>query len=148
MAFERGYHMHYGWLGDAGLSRPVYDTAAACVLSPMSEGVRLTTGVELTDRDAPDRHDQVVLAETAVRSVLPLGARLQATPWRGSRPTLPDSRPAIGPATGLAGLWLAFGHQHIGFSTGPGTAALLGAMVDNEALPIDAKPFSPGRFGL
>ena len=148
MAFERGYHMHYGWGGEVALTRPVYDTAAACVLSPMNEGLRLTTGVELTDRDAPDSHDQLTMAESAVRSVLPLGERMQATPWRGSRPTLPDSRPMIGPATGHAGLWLAFGHQHIGFSTGPGTAALLGAMVGGEAPPIDAKPFSPGRFGL
>ena len=148
MAFERGYHMHYGWGGESALTRPVYDTAAACVLSPMAEGVRLTTGVELTDRDAPDNHDQRMMAETSVRSVLPLGERLQAQAWRGSRPTLPDSRPMIGPAAGHAGLWLAFGHQHIGFSTGPGTAALLGAMVDQEASPIDPEPFSPGRFGL
>jgi D-amino-acid dehydrogenase len=148
MAFERGYHMHYGWTGEAALTRPVYDTAAACVLSPMSEGVRLTTGVELTDRDAPNNLTQLGLAETSVRSVLPLGERLQATPWRGSRPTLPDSRPMIGPASRHKGLWLAFGHQHIGFSTGPGTAAMLGAMVDGQVSPIDTRPFSPARFGL
>lgn len=148
MAFERGYHMHYGWTGEAALARPVYDTAAACVLSPMSEGVRLTTGVELTHRDAPDNHRQLKLAETAVRSVLPLGERLQEAPWRGSRPTLPDSRPVIGQASKHRGLWLAFGHQHIGFSTGPGTAAMLGAMVDGQVSPIDASPFSPSRLGL
>ena len=148
MAFERGYHMHYGWTGEAALTRPVYDTEAACVLSPMSEGVRLTTGVELTDRDAPNNLTQLSLAENAVRAVLPLGERLQDAPWRGSRPTLPDSRPVIGQASNHKGLWLAFGHQHIGFSTGPGTAAVLGAMVDGQASPIDALPFSPSRLGL
>lgn len=148
MAFERGYHMHYGWTGDTRLTRPLYDTAAACVLSPMSEGVRLTTGVELTGRDAPNNLTQLGLAETAVRAVLPLGERLQAEPWRGSRPTLPDSRPVIGQASKHKGLWFAFGHQHIGFSTGPGTAALLGAMVDGQATPIAAAPFDPARFGL
>lgn len=148
MAFERGYHMHYGWSGGAALTRPVYDTAAACVLSPLADGLRLTTGVELTDRDAPNNLSQLELAEASVRSVLPLGDRLQRDPWRGSRPTLPDSRPMIGPATGHKGLWLAFGHQHIGFSTGPGTAAMLGAMVDGQAPPIATAPFSPARFGL
>jgi D-amino-acid dehydrogenase len=91
---------------------------------------------------------QLNLAEASVRKVLPLGERLEGGHWRGSRPTLPDSRPVIGPATDRAGLWLAFGHQHIGFSTGPGTAALLGALVDGEAPAIDARPFAPGRFRL
>lgn len=148
MAFERGYHMHYGWNGEAALTRPVYDTAAACVMSPMQGGVRLTTGVELTARDAPDNTGQLVAAERSVRAVLPLGDRLQDVPWRGARPTLPDSRPVIGAASKHPGLWLAFGHQHIGFSTGPGTAAVLGALVDGQVPPIDAGPFRPARFGL
>ncbi|SFM77707.1 FAD-dependent oxidoreductase [Variovorax sp. OV329] len=44
MAFERGHHMHYGAAPDARLSRPVYDTAGGYVLSPMEQGLRLTTG--------------------------------------------------------------------------------------------------------
>lgn len=148
MAFERGYHMHYGWRGEAALTRPVYDTTAACVMSPMLDGLRLTTGVELTARDAPDNMSQLDAAERAVRSVLPLGDRLQDTPWRGARPTMPDSRPVIGAASKHPGLWLAFGHQHIGFSTGPGTAAVLSALVDGQTPPIDAGPFRPARFGL
>jgi len=148
MAFERGYHMHYGWAGDTPLTRPVYDTAAACVLSPMRQGLRLTTGVELTHRDAASDFGQLDAAEAAVRAVLPLGQRLDAAPWRGARPTLPDSRPVIGQASRHPGLWLAFGHQHIGFSTGPGTAAMLGAMLDGQAPAVDALPFSPARLGL
>jgi D-amino-acid dehydrogenase len=114
----------------------------------MQAGVRLSTGVELTQRDAPSRPTQLNAAEQAVRAVLPLGKRLDASPWRGARPTLPDSRPVIGAASGHPGLWLAFGHQHIGFSTGPGTAMVLGALLDGQATPIDARPFRPSRFGL
>jgi len=148
MLYERGYHMHYGWNGVQPLVRPVYDTGAACVLAPMGAGLRLSTGVELNDLDAPGSTAQLDMAERAVRSCLPLGARLDAQPWKGARPTLPDSRPAIGPSGQIPGLWLALGHQHIGFSTGPGTAALLGSLVDGEAAPFDAEPFSPTRFGL
>jgi D-amino-acid dehydrogenase len=148
MAFERGYHMHFDWRGDGPLTRPVFDTAASCVLSPMQAGIRLSTGVELTQRDAPSRFAQLNAAEQAVRAVLPLGKRLDTSPWRGARPTLPDSRPVIGPASGHPGLWLAFGHQHIGFSTGPGTATVLGALLDDQVVPIDARPFRPSRFGL
>ncbi|MDD0840388.1 FAD-binding oxidoreductase [Curvibacter sp. HBC61] len=146
MAYERGYHRHFQPQDGATLGRPVYDTGGAYVLSPMAQGLRLTSGVELTDLDAPRQPLQLALAEDAARQAFPLGARLEAEPWMGSRPTLPDSRPMIGEAPGQPGLWLAFGHQHIGFSTGPGTAALLGALMAGETPAIDAAPFRPGRF--
>ena len=47
---------------------------------------------------------------------------------------------------GQRNLWLAFGHQHIGFSTGPGTGAILAALMAGEAAPIDATPFRAERF--
>lgn len=146
MAFERGYHMHYAGQGAAALRRPVYDTAGAYVLSPMERGLRLTTGVELADRDAAPSAAQLDLAERAARQAFPLGRRLDDQAWLGCRPTLPDSRPMIGEAPRHPGLWLALGHQHIGFSTGPGTAALLGALMFGEPAPIDPSPFRPGRF--
>lgn len=147
MGFERGYHMHYA-AGDGAppLQRPVYDTGGGYVLSPMEQGLRLSTGVELTGRDAPANLAQLELAETAARQALPLGGRLESAPWMGRRPTLPDSRPIIGPAPGRRGLWLAFGHQHIGFSTGTGTARLLGAQMFGQPLPLDARPFRAERF--
>lgn len=146
MAFERGYHMHYGAAGDATLTRPVYDTGGAYVLSPMEQGLRLSTGVQMTARDAPPNLMQLELAEQSARQAFPLADRREAQPWLGSRPTLPDSRPIIGECPGRPGLWLAFGHQHIGFSTGPGTAALLGAMIAGETSPIDPAPFRANRF--
>lgn len=146
MAFERGYHMHYTAQGGARLHRPVYDTGGAYVLSPMEGGLRLTTGVELTDRDAPPNLAQLGLAERAARQAFALGDRSMPQAWLGSRPTLPDSRPMVGAAPGQTGLWLAFGHQHIGFSTGPGTAQLLAALMHDETPTIGVAPFRPERF--
>lgn len=146
MAFERGYHMHYSATGDASLGRPVYDTGGAYVLSPMEQGLRLSTGVQLTRRDAPRNLAQLDLAERAAREAFPLEHRLEPEAWLGSRPTLPDSRPIIGELPRHPGLWLAFGHQHIGFSTGPGTARLLASLMLDEACEIDPLPFAPERF--
>ncbi|BEP51704.1 MULTISPECIES: NAD(P)/FAD-dependent oxidoreductase [Variovorax] len=146
MAYERGYHMHYGAAGGASLGRPVYDTGGGYVLSPMEQGLRLSTGVQLTDREAPRNLAQLDLAERAAREAFPLEERLDKEAWLGSRPTLPDSRPVIGECPGRPGLWLAFGHQHIGFNTAPGTAALLGAMMAGEACAFDPAPFRPSRF--
>ena len=146
MAYERGYHMHYAAPGTSQLARPIYDTAGAYVLSPMEQGLRLTSGVELTDLDAPANPLQLDLAEAAARQAVDMGERLEPTPWLGRRPTLPDSRPIIGAMPGQRNLWLAFGHQHIGFSTGPGTGAMLAALMSGEASPIDATPFRAERF--
>lgn len=145
MAFERGYHMHYAPGSGPALGRPVYDTGGGYVLSPMARGLRLTTGVELDDCEAPARPVQLDLAETRAREALDLGARLDSQAWLGRRPTLPDSRPMIGQAPRHPGLWLALGHQHIGFSTGPGTASILGELMSGEGGERHAA-FRPGRF--
>ncbi len=145
MAFERGYHMHYAPGSGPALGRPVYDTGGGYVLSPMARGLRLTTGVELDDCEAPARPVQLDLAETRAREALDLGARLDSQAWLGRRPTLPDSRPMIGQAPRHPGLWLALGHQHIGFSTGPGTASILGELMAGEGGERHAA-FRPSRF--
>ena len=146
MGYERGYHMHFAPRGNATLGRPVYDTAGGYVLAPMSRGLRMTTGVELNRPGAPPDPRPVRLAEARLREAFPIDGALDDTPWMGSRPTLPDARPVIGAAPGRAGLWLAFGHQHIGFSTGPGTARLLAEMMAGETPSIDPEPFRPERF--
>lgn len=148
MAYERGYHMHYAREGASSLTRPIYDSGGGYVLSPMEMGMRLTSGVELTDFDAPKNGAQLAMAEAAARQAVPLGERLESEPWLGRRPTMPDSRPVIGGAKSHPRLWMAFGHHHIGLSTGPGTGVLLADVMSQEAPHIDATPFAPGRFGL
>ncbi|MET3515138.1 D-amino-acid dehydrogenase [Pseudacidovorax sp. 1753] len=148
MAYERGYHRHFGARPDATLGRPVYDIGGGYVLSPMEMGLRMSTGVELADIDAPKADAQLQLAETAAREAFPLADYRDSEPWLGRRPTLPDSRPAIGRARSHPSLWFAFGHQHIGLSTGPGSAQLLANLMDGAESPIDPRPFAPARWGL
>ncbi|MGW9064118.1 NAD(P)/FAD-dependent oxidoreductase [Achromobacter animicus] len=146
MAFERGYHMHYSGRDGARVTRPVYDTGGGYVLSPMARGLRLSTGVELNACEAPARPEQLNLAEQRAREAFPLGDRLDAAAWLGRRPTLPDSRPMIGEAPRHPGLWLALGHQHIGFSTAPGTAKVLAELMLDGAAASRHAAFRPGRF--
>ncbi|OWT68880.1 MULTISPECIES: FAD-binding oxidoreductase [unclassified Achromobacter] len=146
MAFERGYHMHFGTRNGATLNRPVYDVAGGYVLAPMEQGIRLGSGVELNDRDADPDTTQLDICERTARAIFPLADRLESIPWLGRRPTLPDSKPVIGETPGRRGLWLAFGHQHIGFNTSAGTAALLGALMYGDKPPVDPQPFRAARF--
>lgn len=147
LAVKRGYHMHYGVPDGASLSRPVLDEEGGYVITPMEQGIRLTTGVEFARRDARKTPVQLEWTEPRARELFPLGPRLEAEPWMGCRPAFPDMLPAIGPAPGRPGLWLAIGHQHLGFTLGPATGRLIAEMMSGAVPFTDPAPFSPARFG-
>ena len=147
---ERGQHVHLSPPSGPALNRPIHDTAHAYVLSPMREGYRLTTGVELNDLSRPPSSHaswQLSQAVGAVQAALNVGPVMPEPAWLGCRPTLPDSRPMIGAAGGRwPGLWLALGHQHIGLSTGPASGEMLAQLMLGEPTAVDPLPFSPTRF--
>lgn len=146
LAYERGYHQHFSLLGAHALSRPFYDAAGAYVASPMDQGLRLSSGVEFNDLDAGPQIEQWQQAESAAREAMELGPAQEPARWLGSRPSLPDSRPMIGESRRHPRLWMAFGHQHIGLSTGAGTGEVLADLVCGRMPSISAKPFCPSRF--
>ena len=145
LAFERGYHREFRPHPARSLRRPIYDIDGGFIMTPMEQGIRVTSGVELTDRDAPSSFAQLDQVVPLARGVMEFGDAV-GEPWRGSRPTLPDSLPMIGPVRRHAGLWLAFGNQHIGFTTGPATGAAIAAMIGGAPPPYDVTPFAPGRY--
>lgn len=146
LGFKRGYHMHYAATDGAAPRHPLCDVDAGFVLTPMARGIRLTTGIELAARDAPSDSWQLDQAERIARRIMPLGERLDAEPWRGARPCLPDMLPIIGSAPRHRGLWLAFGHAHHGFTLGPATGRLLAEMMTRQAPFCDPAPFAADRF--
>ena len=146
LAVKRGYHMHYAAADGAGLSRPVLDEEGGYVITPMDQGIRLTTGVEFARRDAHKTPVQLDWTEPLARELFPLGPRLEAEPWMGCRPAFPDMLPVIGPAPGRPGLWLAIGHQHLGFTLGPATGRLIAEMMSGATPFTDPAPFSAARL--
>ena len=145
LAFERGYHREFRPNPARTLRRPIYDIDGGFIMTPMEQGIRVTSGVELTDRDAPSSFAQLDQVVPLARGVVEFGEPVGEV-WRGARPTLPDSLPMIGPAPRHAGLWLAFGNQHIGFTTGPATGAAIAAMIEGAPPPYDVTPFAPSRY--
>lgn len=146
LGFKRGYHMHYEVASQSAPRHPICDAQAGFVLTQMQGGVRLTTGIELADRDAPSDPWQLDQAEQVARRLIPLGRRLDAELWRGARPCLPDMLPVIGRAPRHPTLWFAFGHAHHGFTLGPVTGRLLAEAMIGEPTFCDLRPFSPERF--
>jgi D-amino-acid dehydrogenase len=146
IAVKRGYHMHYSLKGNATLTRPISESETGYVLSPMAMGVRLTTGAEFADRDAPPTPVQLAACEPVARQVVPLDQRLQPKPWMGARPCSPDSTPIIDAMPGNSGMWFAGGHGHWGFGLGAVTGRLVAELVSGTTPIVDPKPFSLARF--
>ena len=146
MAVKRGYHRHFRGQGNAALSRPVVDTDFGYLITPMEQGIRLTTGIEIAARDAPPTPVQFDRLMPRARALFPLGERADEKTWMGSRPCFPDSRPVIGPAPGLTGLWLAIGHAHWGLTLGPATGRLIAEMMAGEVPFCDPSPYRAERF--
>ncbi|MBP5119502.1 FAD-binding oxidoreductase [Pseudomonas protegens] len=146
LAIKRGYHMHYAALPGTRLQHPILDPVGGYVLAPMVGGIRLTTGIEFADRDDPINEIQLRRCEALARNFYPLGERLDAEPWLGRRPCLPDMCPVIGPAPRHPGLWFNFGHAHHGLTLGPVSGHLLAQMVTGETPFTDPTPYRAERF--
>lgn len=146
LAAKRGYHQHFVALRDASLARPVVDAENGFVITPMEQGIRLTTGIELDRRDAPGRGEQIARVTSLARELFPLGPPVESTPWLGRRPSFPDSLPAVGRAPRHEHLWLDFGHAHQGFTLGPATGRLLAELMTGGSPSVDPGPYSPERL--
>ena len=147
LGIKRGYHLHLAPRGNAVLDHPVLDSDFGYLLAPMNRGIRLTTGVEFARRDAPPTPIQLRRALPRAHALFPLGDAVDAKPWIGARPCLPDMLPVIGKAPRHAGLWFDFGHQHHGLTLGPATGRLLAEMMTGETPFADPGPFAAERFG-
>jgi len=147
LGVKRGYHLHLKASGNAVLNHPVLDSDLGYLLAPMNQGIRLTTGVEFARRDAPPRPIQLEKALPRAHALFPLGEAVDAKPWMGARPCLPDMLPVIGRAPRHPGLWFDFGHQHHGLTLGPVTGRLLAEMMTGMAPFADPLPFAADRFG-
>lgn len=143
---ERGYHRHFSLTQGSVLNRPIYDAAAAYVMSPMDEGVRILTGVELAQPDSPVNYAQMTAAVAEAQKSLPLELSDDTTVWMGSRPSTPDGLPVIGFPAKHDRIVFAFGHGHIGMSTAPITGKLVSNLILQQPVSVPIGPFSPNRF--
>jgi D-lysine oxidase len=146
LGVKRGYHRHFAAEGNATLGRPVLDAEGGYVLAPMTAGIRLTTGVEFARRDAPPTPVQLERSVAAAHEIFPLGEAAEGGVWLGRRPCLPDMLPIVGRAPRHRGLWLDFGHHHLGLTLGPVTGRLLAEQMTGKTPFTDPSPYRADRF--
>jgi D-amino-acid dehydrogenase len=145
LAVKRGYHRHFRPIGKAMLSRPVVDVENGYLVTPMEAGIRVTTGIEFADRDAPPTPVQIDRVLPLARQIFPLGEPIGDI-WLGRRPSFPDALPVICPAERHKGLWFDFGHGHLGFTLGPPSGRLLADLITGATPFVNPAPFSATRF--
>lgn len=146
LGVKRGYHRHFRPRGNAGMSRPVLDAENGYLVTPMEQGIRITTGAEFAERDAPPTPVQFDRVLPLAREMYPIGEAVEPKPWLGSRPCFPDSMPVIGRAPGQNGLWLNYGHAHWGLTLGPVSGRLLAEMMTGATPFCDPAPYAAERF--
>lgn len=127
---KRGYHRHFAVTDGPRL--PIMDAERGAFCSPMDRGLRVCTGAEFARVGAPGTPLQIKRAEASIRTLFKLGDTLDAAPWVGNRPCMPDMLPVVGQVPDQKNLWVHTGHGHQGFTLGPTTARLLAAQISGE----------------
>lgn len=116
------------------------------VVTPLETGLRVGGAVELGGIERPPNfaRSKALLqkAQKFLPGLNPSGGR----EWMGYRPSLPDSVPVIGKASGSRPVVYAFGHGHLGLTQAAATGRLIREIILGQVAPVDLAPFSPQRF--
>ncbi len=146
---ERGYHAMIE-TPEAGPRHPIMPSDGKMVNTMMAGGLRIAGQVELGGlaakpnwRRARILRDHALTAYPGLPRDLP-GQRVRV--WMGHRPSMPDSLPCIGPATGCADVFHAYGHGHIGLASGATTGRLVADLIGGKPPIIDPAPYSVARW--
>ena len=117
------------------------------VLTPMGDGLRLGSTLELAGWDMRLRPKRLAHLRKAAARVLGLaedGPVRQV--WRGPRPLTPDGLPVIGRSPRHGNVVLATGHCMLGLSLGPVTGRLVAEVCGGETPSLDLGLLRPDRF--
>lgn len=143
---ERGYGVH---LPDPGVNLrvPLIYADYHLALTPADDGALRIVGTdELAGVDAPPDYRRADKMIEATRLIFPELNATGAERWLSFRPSMPDSLPVIGRAPEADNAYLAFGHGHIGFTTGAVTGRAVARLMTGQSPGIDLTPFRSNRF--
>jgi glycine/D-amino acid oxidase-like deaminating enzyme len=141
---ERGYHVVFkGATG--GPRRPVMIAAGKFVATPMAAGLRCAGIVEFGGTKAGASRAPLAFLRRHARLSFPSLTATAEEEWLGHRPAPVDSLPLIGEINGTR-IYAAFGHHHIGLTSGPKTGRLIAEAVTGHYPSADLSYFKPSRF--
>jgi len=139
----RGYHLTYAPQPGV-VTRPTLWAERYMVVSPMQDGIRMTSIKELTTLGSPANFSWIHRRDDDARRLFPALAGPPLSEWAGYRPCTPDSLPVIDRVSER--VWIATGHGHLGVTQSAVTGVMIDAMMAGEAAPIDVAPYRLSRF--
>lgn len=141
---ERGHHLHFK--DPSQLPRdPMLIVEGKFGATPMSSGLRCAGTTELGDTKKGPNRAALRLIKAHAQRIFPKLEYSEAEEWLGFRPSTPDSLPLIG-EIGQTGTYAAFGHQHIGLTSGPKTGRLITALINDQPPNQDLSAYNANRF--
>ncbi len=143
---ERGYHLMLA-PDKVRFDLPVCPAERGFFVTPMEEGLRLAGTVELAAPDRKPSWHRADILRRHLAAIFPGVGGEERGRWIGERPSLPDFRPAIGRAPGLANVWCGYGHNHVGLTLATATGRLIARQMAGEEVPDALRACDPGRFG-
>lgn len=120
---------------------------AHVVATPMGTRLRLAGTMEFDGTYDRMNYGRI---ETIVRNARPYLDGVDwdeiGDEWVGPRPMTPDGLPHIGSLPGYPSVFAVTGHNMLGVSLGPSSAALVTKMITGTVPQSGFRAFSPGRF--
>lgn len=142
---ERGYHTMFHD-SDISMNGGVLSADRYVSVTPMKDGIRVGGFAEFAPPDAPPDMRRARIVAKIGQSLMPGLDSDRRTEWVGSRPSHPDSKPAIGRSPRHRNAYFAFGHDHLGLTFGSITGKLIAELVAGKKPSVDLEPFRPDRF--
>ena len=142
---ERGYHVEL-WEPNFMPRAPLMVASRRFVITPMQGRIRLAGIVELGGINAAPSKAPIKLLIRNIIEIMPGLRWKETTNWIGFRPSLSDSTPIISEVEAIKGLFMGFGHHHVGLTGGPKTGQILALMAQGMTPNTDISPYSVKRF--
>ena len=146
---ERGYHAE---VTDPEVSprHGLMPSDGKMSIMRTENGLRCAGQVEIAGLDAaPNWKRAAILKDHLLRCFPDLPRDLPADRvkvWLGHRPSMPDGKPCLGPASATPDVIHAFGHGHTGLVAGARTGKVVADLLSGRPPEIPIAPFDPRRF--
>lgn len=142
---ESGYHLEF-WDPSFLPRAPTLVPGKKLIFSPMKGRLRVAGAVEFGGLKNTGQDKVFALLKTALMDVLPGFTYSRETRWFGHRPAPTDSVPIIDELDGIKGVFLGFGHQHVGLTGSARTGQILAQLINGKRPNIDLSPYKVARF--